>query len=289
MTSRFFASFSLKDLIGDRFSSPSSPHCGASGGIGGGGGFGSVGSGRSYYRKSESLSCPIPNSGEGGFDEGQLIESLRASVEQEILESGASINTRGYIPGSFNSSEFFLEYTEKGTQGRIIISGNITGSTYGLRADIEEKSEGDGPSCPTEAFGRIRPEGDYYVVAFAPEDSPATDDKLHSVGTELIKESSKRLPASVSNDDAKNIQYAEVWTLSRIPPHIRERLQQNGMWQGHEWPEEYEGYEKVYFLNDVALRMYEEGGIVLKVLKKVTDAEMPAGCRRNLRGPYVPE
>jgi hypothetical protein len=287
MTSRFFASFSLQDLIGNRFSSPSSPHCGATGGAGGG--VGSVGPGRSYYHKSESLSCPIHRSGEGGFDERELIESLRASVEQEILESGASINTRGDIPGSFNSSEFFLEYTEAGTRGRIIISGNITGSTYRLRADIEERSEGGGASFPVEAFSRIRPEGDYYVVAFAREDPLARGDQLHSIGAALIKESSKRIPVSFSNNDAGSIRYAEVWTLSRMPQHVRELLQQNGMGGGHEMPEEYKGYEKVCFLNDVALRMYEEAGVALNVLKKVTDAEMPAGCSRNLRGPYIPK
>jgi len=215
--------------------------------------------------------------------------SLRASVEQEILESGASISTRGHIPGSFNSSEFFFEYTEEGTQGRIIISGNITGSAYRLRADIEERSEGGGPSFPVEAFGRIRPEGDYYVVAFAREDPLARGDQLHSIGAALIKESSKRIPVSFSNDDARSIRYAEVWTLSRMPQHIRELLRQNGMGERHEIPEEYKDYERVCFLNDVALRMYEEGGVVLNVLKKVTDADMPAGCSRNLRGPYIPK
>ena len=286
MTSRFFASFSLQDLIGNS-TSLSSPGGGVSGAIGGASGF--VGSGQSHYHKSESLSYPINISSEGEFDERELIESLRASVEQKIVESGGITNTSGYIPGNFNSCEFFIDYTQEGIQGRIIISGNITGRAYRLRADLEEKSQGQGPSFPMVVSSKIRPEGDYHVVAFLHGDPLAQDDKFHHIGTELIKECMKRIPAGFSIDDAKNLRYAEVWTLSRTPQHIKELLRQRGIRERHEMPEEYQDYEKVYFLNDVALRMYEEGGIVLNALTKVTDAQMPSGCSRNLRGPYIPK
>lgn len=35
--------------------------------------------------------------------------------------------------------------------------------------------------------------------------------------------------------------------------------------------------------------MYEDGGIALKVLQKITAAEMPSSCRLKLEGSYLPK
>ena len=287
MASRFFATFSLQDLIGNRLSSLSAPQCNASGSIGGSTGF--ISSGQSHYRRSESLSCPLHESSGVEFDKRELIESLMPALERAIMESGASIHTRGQIPGTFHSSEFFIEYIENGIQGRIILSGDGTGRTYRLRADIEEKGNDEASPFPMDAFNRIRPEGDYYVVAFEQGDPLAHDNKLHEIGIEFIKEARHRIPAGFSTEDAKRLQYAEVWTLFKIPQQMKKLMRLRGIEQNVDGADEYQKYETVYFLNEVALQMYEEGGIILKVLKKVSSAELPAGCSRNLRGPYIPK
>jgi hypothetical protein len=53
-------------------------------------------------------------------------------------------------------------------------------------------------------------------------------------------------------------------------------------------PKEYEGYAKVYILNESAYRMYQEGGINFEVAKIIPEAELPRGCNLSLRGPYIP-
>lgn len=52
---------------------------------------------------------------------------------------------------------------------------------------------------------------------------------------------------------------------------------------------EFEGFGKVYFLNDLAFRMYKEGGIDFEVVKIISDAELPGGCSPSLSGPYMPK
>jgi len=70
---------------------------------------------------------------------------------------------------------------------------------------------------------------------------------------------------------------------------LKQLLRERGIEQNVDMPEEYKEYEKVFFLNEVALRMYREGGIALDVLKKVSGPDMPKRCSRTLRGPYIPQ
>jgi len=77
--------------------------------------------------------------------------------------------------------------------------------------------------------------------------------------------------------------------LVNIPQHLKQLLRERGIEQNVDMPEEYKEYEKVFFLNEVALRMYREGGIALDVLKKVSGSDMPKRCNRTLRGPYIPQ
>lgn len=285
MPSQFFLNFSLEELVSNKFPSLSQ-HSGTRGSVGGGS---FAGHGLSHYRRSQSVWCPGSKSSKIRFDENELTKSLMAGLEQVVLENEATINADGYIPGKFNSCEFFVEYTQESIQGRIIISGNMEEDAYRLRADIEERSHGEKTLFPREVFGNIRPDGDYHVVAFGEDDPLARNDSLHHIGAELIKESSKRIPAGFSKSDAANLQYAEVWTLYRLPQHMNELFQQRGLGQRIEHPEEYEKYKKVCFLNEVALNMYEDAGIRLQVLKRINSADMPRGCNRNLRGPYIPK
>jgi len=306
--SAFFANFSLLELIKDKLYLPTSYPNRSSRSAGGG----HLGHGQFLYRRSESFPCPVYVSDYVSFDEQGFITSLKAEVEKEIIDSAATISRQGNIEGNLNSSEFYFEYTQEGIKGRIVISGKMIKSGYYLTADLEEIAEGAefpiaadefrgaeaSVMCATPGvgglpvviteFGRVKPEGDFYVVPFKRDDPLAQDDKLHYLGAELIRGWKKRVPRSMKNEPAKDLQYAEVWSLVNIPRHFRQLARVRGIEQNVGVPEEYNEYEKVYFLNEVALRMYRDGGIALDVLKKVSGAEMPKRCNRTLRGPYVP-
>ena len=308
--STFFANFSLRELVKNKLHLPASSQNRASRSAGGGG---FLGHGQSLYRKSESFPCPVYVSDYVSFDEQGFITSLKAEVEKQIIDSAAAITGQGNIEGNFNSSEFYFEYMQGGIKGRILISGKMIESGYYLTADLEEIAEGaelpfaitefsgagaivacgatGGGGFPFAAdeFKRVKPEGDYYVLIFMQDDPLARDNKFHSIGVELIKESRERITRGITNESAKDVQYAEVWSLINIPQHLKQLLHERGIERNDEEPEEYKEYERVYFLNEVALRMYKEGGIALDALKKVSGAEMPKRCNRNLRGPYIPQ
>jgi hypothetical protein len=52
---------------------------------------------------------------------------------------------------------------------------------------------------------------------------------------------------------------------------------------------EYKKFGRVYFLNELAFRMYKEGGTELQVVKIISENELPKGCTRNLSAPYSPK
>jgi len=307
--STFFTNFSLQELVKNKLYLPTSYPNRSSRGAGGG----HLGHGQFLYRRSESFPCPIYVSDYVSFDEQGFITSLKAEVEKEIIDSAATISRQGNIEGNFNSSEFYFEYTQDGIKGRIVISGKMIKSSYYLTADLEEIAEGDEfpfaaeefsgarasvisaatgggvfPFAITE-FGRVKPEGDFYVVAFRQGDPLAQVDKLHNLGVELMRGWEKRIPRSLTNEPDKDIKYAEVWSLVNIPQHLRQLLRERGIEQNVDMPDEYKEYEKVYFLNEVALQMYRDGGIELDALKKVSGSDMPKRCNRTLRVPYIPQ
>ena len=53
-------------------------------------------------------------------------------------------------------------------------------------------------------------------------------------------------------------------------------------------PAEYED-SIVYFLNEVALKMYREAGEQFEILKTVSEGDMDKIPGPRLRGPYLPE
>jgi len=253
------------------------------------------------------------------FDEQRFIASLRAEIEKEIINHAAEIRRQRNIEGDFNSSEFYIEYTQEGIKGRIVISGKMIEGGYYLTAEIEEISEaaefpfaveevrdsGGSVICAATAVGgfpfaaddlrKVRPEGDFYVAPFRQDDPLARNDKFQRIGAELIMASRVRIPPGITKEGAGAFQYAEVWSLVNIPRQLKRYLGEKGVDRNVDMPgecdvpEEYKEYERVYFLNEVALRMYREGGIALDALKKVSGAEMPERCNRILRGPYIPQ
>ena len=140
----------------------------------------------------------------------------------------------------------------------------------------------------------------YYVVAFAHENPLAQNNLFHSEGIRLIKSSVQRI-RSLSREQLQSLEYAIVYTLLMLPPHLRQQFQKASIAPGHanealqterlkvmlNPPVEYEQYDQVHFLNEVAVRMYREGGIDFEILKTISEDELPEGCNRSLRGPYI--
>ena len=138
-TSRFFAQFSLRDLVGINSSGQAAPQRRGFGGIGGGSGYG--GPGPRSHHKSESFSRPLSMPGDETFDEAEFIAALKKEVQSQITASESILTFEGEIEGDFNSSEFFFEYVQGDIKGRIIVSGVVIGNTYRLRAQLEERAE----------------------------------------------------------------------------------------------------------------------------------------------------
>jgi hypothetical protein len=143
----------------------------------------------------------------------------------------------------------------------------------------------------------------YYVVAFTHENPLAQNNKFHSEGMRLIKDSIQRIPRGLSKEQLQGVEYAIVYTLLMLPPHLRKQFQNTRIEtrdadQARQQemltimlnpPVEYEQYDQVHFLNGVALRMYREGGTDFEILKMVSEVDLPEGCSRSLRGPHIPK
>jgi hypothetical protein len=153
--------------------------------------------------------------------------------------------------------------------------------------NINESSSGDGLSM-ADALKMIKPEGDYYVIALAHGDPLAEDSKMHDLGRDLIRGSIERIRRDMIQPDFRNLKPAEVWVLVSRPPLIEGLLAGTDSQHDYEVPEEYRKYDRVFFLNEEALRMYRDGGVQFDVLKKVSSDQMPAGIHRTIRGPYIP-
>jgi len=142
----------------------------------------------------------------------------------------------------------------------------------------------------------------YYVVAFSHDNPLAKDNRFHYEGVQLLKQSIQRIPRGMTKEDATHLGYAVVYSLPLLPPDVRQRVQEGNDESSSVMhllqeqlieaminpPPEYEPYEKVYFLNEVALRMYQEGGIAIDILRTISEGELPKQCSRSLRGPYIP-
>jgi hypothetical protein len=130
----------------------------------------------------------------------------------------------------------------------------------------------------------------YYVVALEEDDPLAERHTFHEIGCRLVEESKDRMFALLrrTNDSAfvKSLPHVEVFTFGEVMSGYEQSVP--------EWarfylpPPEYQRFGKVYFLNEVAYRMYKEGGVEFAVSKIIPDDELPKGCSRSLSAPYLP-
>lgn len=262
------------------------------GGGGGGGGSFSGGSRQAHYRKTESLALHLKPGGLAKTDEGKFLSSLKADVQDEIVKTAARITEAGdlEVPGCY------VEYSEEGIHGRIEISAKLSGGNYySLTATLSETSTSEKPPLPPlieRSIRRRQPMGTYYVVPFLPDDPGASTRDLLAVGQKIIKESVENMRQRLLADQSRqhsllqNLEYAEVYVWTPMPHEIKQRWKE-AMGREFEVPAEYDQFEKVYFLNEVALRMYREAGIDFEVLKTISADEVSKMLGPSLSGPYV--
>ena len=295
-SSIFYSNFSMAELVKRNSSWPSLESLG--GGVGGGGGGGcfswvgshGAGSGLSRFHKTDSFAFHLKPGEFGKTDEEKFLSSLKADLQDEIVKSGARISGSGDLetPGRY------VEYSEEGIQGRIEISSRLSGADfYTLTATLSETSTSEkSPLILRPKQGR-QPAGTYYVVPLPPGYQRASTDDLLVVGQKIIKESVENIRQQLLADQSKkdtllpNFEYAEVYVWKPIPREIQERLQQM-TGQEFEVPAEYQQFERVYFLNEVALRMYREAGMDFEVLKTISADEVSKIPGPSLSGPYLP-
>jgi hypothetical protein len=269
----------------------------SSGGLGSGGGGGSFsrigsrgpGTGLSRFHKTDSVALHLTPNGLAKADEEKFLSSLKADLQDEIVKNGGHPTASGDLetPGCY------VEYGEEGIHGRVEISGKHAGGVYyTLTATLSETSTSEKPLVfEMQKMGR-QPTGTYYVVPFLPGDPRADTQDLFDIGQKLIKESIENirqlLLADQSSKDSllPNLEYAEVYVWTPMPPQIKQRWQE-AMGEEFEVPAEYEQYAKVYFLNEVAHRMYQHAGEDLDVLKTISADEVPKLPGPALRGPYL--
>jgi hypothetical protein len=290
--STFFHNFSVRHLVKEDWSR-FGLECSTGGGCGGGGststGAHASGSRGAVYGKSESFSCRVGSAGRE-FDEAGFIASLKEGVRDEIVIGRAGVTGEGDL----GSSGFYFDYGGEGVRGRVIVSGLLTlGGHYHLSASLHETSTSEREPAVTREGLERKPVGDYHVVAFTADDPRASSGDFHDVGVSAIKESTERIRQKLLADRSRqaaliqNLEYAEVYVWKQIPPEVRPRFAEA---TGREWetPEGFEQYAAVYFLNDVALRMYRDAGENFEVLRTIPAEEVPKTAHRTLGGPYVP-
>lgn len=131
----------------------------------------------------------------------------------------------------------------------------------------------------------------YYVVTLEHGDPLAERAQFHHLGTVLVREGVERLRAKMlrtgNHSAPPGIEYAEVFTFGEAAPGYGQLIP--------EWarrylpPERYKQFAKVYFLNEVAYRMYRGGGVGFEVAEVIQEVDLPEGCQSSLRGPYIPK
>jgi hypothetical protein len=298
-SSNFYSNFSMTELV-KRNSSWPPLESSLGGGVGGGGGgcFSRVGShgpgsGLSRFHKTDSFAFQLNPGGLAKIDEGKFLSSLNADLQDEIVKSGARVTTSGDLetPGRF------VEYSEEGVQGRIEISGRSSGrdgrAFYTLTASLSETSTRENPDWMRQ-IKRHQAKGIFYVVPIWTGDQPTATEDLLALGKALIRRSSERVRQLLLADQSRkdtllpNLEYAEVYVWKPIPSEIRKRLK-NVIAREFRVPTEYEQFEKVYFLNEVALTMYREAGADFLIFKKISADELSSLPGPALRGPYLPK
>jgi hypothetical protein len=288
--STFYSNFSIYKLIKNN-NSRSGIICSYGGGGGGGTGSGSQSkeSDEAQYSTHQSSSYHINSNRRNEFDESELIHSLKEDIEQEITKSGAEVMKSTIL----NSSEFYVEYSKEGIYGKIEVTSSFDGETLKLNAKLNELSRTERNPIIEKREDVYQPVGNFYVVAFAQDDAVAR--AFYEKGRRAAEESRIRLQQKYLEDKekgksfSKNMEHAVMYLWTPMPPQIRQRFQEM-MGKNFVNFTEYDQYGRVYFLNELALKMYQDVGEDFETLKIITAEEVskiPSGP--SFRCYYIPK
>jgi hypothetical protein len=131
----------------------------------------------------------------------------------------------------------------------------------------------------------------YYVVAFEHGHPLLKRHQFNEIGSQLVKESMERVAEEIrrTGDSSfiKNLKQVKTYSFGEVIPGYEERVPE---WAKAYLPtEEYKKFGKVYFLNELALKMYREGGFAFKIYRVIADEELPKGCSPDITAPYWPK
>lgn len=287
--SDFLTNFSVAEIV-KQLKSNSGLICanGSMGDCGIGSGYGDSKNVR--YRKHDSFSCHLKDSDKEKFSQAEIIQELKEKMGSEISRHNAKVVNDNQL----NSSSFYLEYTAENIAGRIEITSTLRQENHFL---IEVSFNETSTSQTTPIVERppliYQPIGNYHVVAFVSDNKEARE--FYEKARRATEESNERFRQKVlaegdsfrnfRDEDYRVVMY--VWT--RTPSHIKERL--NNQLDGFiELPSEYDFFDKVYFLNDLALQMSQEAGEKANVLKIIAAEEVAKLLERpSFQSYYVPK
>ena len=130
----------------------------------------------------------------------------------------------------------------------------------------------------------------YHVVTLERDDPLVRRHKFHQLGSDLVRENMMRvrdeLRRSGGSSFLKELPQVEMYTFGECLPGYEDTVP--GWLQMYLPTPEYRRFGKVYFLNDLALRMYREGGVEFEVAEGIADGDLPEGVTRCLSAPYLP-
>ncbi|MGI8469201.1 MAG: hypothetical protein ACR2N3_12195 [Pyrinomonadaceae bacterium] len=287
--SDFLTNFSVAEIV-KQLKSNSGLIC-ANGSMGGGGtGSGYGDSEKVRYRKHDSFSCHLKDPDKEKFNQAEIIQELKEKTESEILRHNAKVVNSNQL----NSSSFYLEYKAENIAGRIEIKSTLRQENYFLiEVSFDETSTSQTTPIVERPLLIYQPIGNYHVVAFVSDDKEARE--FYEKARRATEESNERFRQKVlaeedsfrnfRDEDYRVVMY--VWT--RTPNHIKERLKDR--FDGFiELSSEYDAFDKVYFLNDLALQMFREAGEKVKVVKTIEAEEVAKLLERpSFQSYYVPK
>ena len=137
----------------------------------------------------------------------------------------------------------------------------------------------------------------YCVVAFTHENPLAHNNYFHNEGVQLIKASVQKL-RGLSRERLQNLEQAVVYTLLMLPPHLRQQYRDMGISAADAArtqqqatlemmlnpPTEYEQYDQVHFLNEIAVRMTKRAASTWKYYEPSQRTSCPQVATEALAG-----
>lgn len=286
--STFFSNFSVYELVKNN-NSRLGIICssGGGGGIGSGSASPSNNSEETHFTKHDSSSYHIKSDRRNEFDESEIVHSLKEDIEQEITKRGAKV---------INSKDlgllgFYIEYSDEGILGNIKITGDFNGENFNLKAILNELSKSEKKPFIERRENVYQPVGNYFVVAFELDNPLAKGNKFFHLGKDLVDESFNRIQTKLrhtaDSSFLSDLEEVEVYSFMEVAPENQHLLPEEA--KSLLPVPEYKKFGRVYFLNELAFRMYKAGGTELQVVKIISGNELPKGCTRNLSAPYSPK